>query len=317
MRRVCMLLLPPAALVGGYWLRLQQTHAAAGPVPAFFKNIWGVYLWAALGGLLLLLILLALGDRSKQGFRESCRTAAGLPFQWAGTVLCCIAGAVSAMACWPDWQSADFFVGAATVLGSFFLLPAVMVRFRRSDSDTGLFLLPPLLLAMYRLLRYYLSFAADPAIRIHEMRLIFFAATLLFLLALAALGFREHGRRRLLVFAGLTVGAAGAAMADTAAFGDALLVIGCTGLAFGFYLSVLFAKEGGDAQPFYELVQADPFAERPQPSSPAESEPFPVIPAEDRPRPSDSPVPQTPAVSPEQDDSFDIGRVDRLMRETE
>lgn len=316
MRRVCMLLLPPAALLGGYWLRMQQTLAAADAAPAFFKNTWGIYLWSMLGVLLLLLLLLSLGENKEANFQTSCRTAVGLPFQWAGTVLFCFAGVSAAMALWPVWQSMDFYVNAATALAAFFLLPAVMVRFKQSARGVGLSLLPPLLLALYRLLRYYLSIAADPAVHTHEMHLIFFAAFVLFLMTLASLAFGDHCLRRLLLFAGLTVGAAGAAMVDTAAFKDALLIVAGTALAFGFYLSALFAGKDSADRPAYEVVQHDPFSEKtetPKEETPPANDPFPVI-FENG---AKMPPPQATAapVSEKKDDGPDLSRVDRLMRE--
>lgn len=325
MRRVCMLLLPPAALVGGYWLRMQQTVLAADTAPAFFKNRWGVCLWAMLGGLFLLLMLLGLGEDRDTDLRTSCHAVVGLPFQWAGALLICFAAASAAMVFWPEWRTLGFYVNAATALAVFLLLPVLMLRFRRSEAGVGLLLLPPLLLVLYRLLRYYLSFASDPAIHTQEMRLIFFAAFTLFLLSLAALAFGDRCRRRLLLFAGLATGAAGAAMVDTAAFNDALLIVGCTGLAFGFYLSALFAEAGGPARAAYELVQHDPFAgkpvapgpETPKAEMPAEDDPFPVIFDENGVKMPPPQAAAVPAGEKKTDGGPDLSRVDRLLREME
>lgn len=328
MRRICMLLLPPAALAGGYCLRMQQSLApAADAVPLFFKNRWGIFLWAMLGLLALLLLLLGLGEEKETGFQTSCRAAVGLPFQWAGTILFCFAGVNAAMSFWPGWQTVGFYLNAATALASFFLLPAVMMRFRRSEKGVGLFLLPPLLLILYRLLRYYLSIAADPDIRSQEMKLVFFAAFTLFFLALTALAFGDHCRRRLLLFAGFAPGAAGAALVDTAVFNDALLIVAGALLASGFYFSALFAEESA---PAYELVADEPFAkkctappekapeptgsEAPQQAAPAGDDPFPVIFDEGG---NKLPPPEAPAktASAKKDGELDLSRVDQLMRE--
>ena len=309
MRRIFMLLLPLAAAGGGYWLRSRQLLLPADGMPAFFKNIWGVYLWSMLALLALLLLLLCLGERRKADFKVSCSAAVGLPFQWAGVLLFCASAALSAITLWPAWQTAEFCIGAGTVLAAFLMLPAVMVRFKRSDSGVGLCLLPPLALAIYRLTRYYFSFANGPDLFSREMRLLFFAALLLFLLALTALAFGSLCHRRLLFFAGLTVGSAGAALQDTAAFVDALLLLGCAGLALGFYLSVLFSGKEPDCGAVNFEVVADPFAGK-APCAAEDSDPFPVIDLQKAP-------PPVPAAAPEKkaEDRLDLGRVDRLWNE--
>lgn len=350
-RRVLLALLTVAAAPAAWWLRAQQLSAAYDPSSGLPLPLdkWGWGLWGLLAGLAVLTALLALPERKTESLAQLRGVFPSAVLQGAGALLLAAGGAWQLYGLYPDLRSLSALGAAAALAAALGLFGGLRACFGGRTRAGGL-LLMPMCAAAVQLVLTYRAHAADPVLRHYEMTLLSLAAAALAAAALAGLAFGAGGRRRALLFCGVTPALSAAALCSADSYGAALGLTGCAAAGLGFFLSLLFGVPLTKT-PAYELVE-DPFrtgsvtvqrdtpvtpapesasaakadtpAETPQPT-PAEAvkapQSAPAAPVE---KPA-SPPPAQPAAKPvaakpapakaEEDDGFDLARVDRLLRE--
>lgn len=257
-RRVLLALLTVAAAPAAWWLRSQQLSAAYDPVSGLPLPLdqWGWGLWGLLAGLAVLTALLSLPERKTESLAQLRGVFPGAVLQGAGALLLAAGGGWQLYGLYPALRSLSALGAVTALLAAVGLFGGLRACLGGRTRAGGL-LLMPMCAAAVQLILCYRAHAADPVLRHYEMELLSLASAALAAAALAGLAFGAGGRRRALLFCGVTPALSAAALCSAEGYGAALGLMGCAVAALGFFLSLLFGVPLAKA-PAYELVE-DPF----------------------------------------------------------
>ncbi len=326
-RRILLSLLIPAATCGAWWLRGNQLSLSS--LAPLSQDEWGLVLWALLGATALLTLLLSIPERGVRSLAVCRPVALGTVLQGAGALLVTAAGAWQLYQLYPDFYSLQTVSAAALLLGGLGLFGGLKACLGGKSKAGGSLLLSMCAAGTYLVLTY-LEVSPDPNLLHFDMRMLAIGAAALALVALCSLHFGAGGRRWFLLFAALVPPLSTAALYTADSFPQALGLMGCTLAALGFFLSVLFGAAAKKKQT-YELVE-DPFhtgsvkrdeiraaeAERAAKAEVPAAEPVSTAkPIVQKPAPAkaSAPTPAAPTPQPAAEESFDLARVDRLLKE--
>lgn len=275
-RRILLALLTIAAAPAAWYLRGQQLLAADGAeraLPLSSEQLdWA--LWGLLAALAVLTLLLALPERKGKSLAELHTVALGAILQGAGALLLTGGAALRLYGLYPDLRSWEAVSAAVLLLGALgLLIGGLRIGFGSGTRGGGALLLT-MCAAAGELVFCYRAHAADPELHHYAITLLTLAAATLAAALLAGFAFGMGGRRRFLLFAGLTAALSAASLHAAASYDEALCFMGCAAAALGLFLSLLFGVPL-QSTPRYEL-ETDPFhlaAPPVKPAPTAEAEP--------------------------------------------
>lgn len=272
-RRILLALLAIAAAPAAWYLRGQQLLAADGAertLPLSSAQLdWA--LWGLLAALALLTLLLALPERKGKSLAELHTVALGAILQGAGALLLTGGAALRLYGLYPDLRSWEAVSAAVLLLGALgLLIGGLRIGFGSGTRGGGALLLT-MCAAAVELVLCYRAHAADPELHHYAITLLTLAAATLAAALLAGFAFGMGGRRRFLLFAGLTAALSAASLHAAASYDEALCFMGCAAAALGLFLSLLFGVPL-QSTPRYEL-EPDPFHLAAPPAKPPEAEP--------------------------------------------
>lgn len=309
-RRILLSLGIPAAAVGAYFLRDQQLYYS---LPGDRSTI---YLWALLGGVLLLTALLVIPEKEGERLSQLRPIPVAITLQGGGALLLIGSGARQLYELYPMLRSFSAVAAASLILAGIGLFGG-MKACEGEKKTAGSLLLFPLAAALLQVINAYFETGAHPALRQYDMQMLFLGAAALSIALLSDFVFFVGQRRTLLLSLSLTVVLAGAAIPSTETLSRLDGIIGTAVAALGFFLSLLFGFDRND-HPQYELVE-DPFStgrvRAAVPHTPSEDPPKDAEPAVDK--SSLNPTRSSVASAPSDNDDFDLSRVDRLLTELE